>query len=317
MRLSICGGGSDLPEFLKYENFGYTLTTTLNKYVYVAIHESSNEKYRFVYSDIEECSDISQIKHKILKELFQHRNTSRKIELFSIADLPAKGTGLGASSAFTLAAVAAVSEFNLTPESNLDYAKIASHIEMELAESGSGFQDQYASATGGITLLEFSRNGLTKSTAITDNLQNSELILDWLNEHLVFVKAPGSRESGKILKSIAFSDSKIRNLQIEIRNLVIPAIDSVLNQDINQLGNILHENWRIKKDLSPSSTNETVNDLYEKGINSGALGGKLLGAGGSGYLVFAVNSQTDFLNHSGFSETGIQLTGDKLEVKEI
>jgi D-glycero-alpha-D-manno-heptose-7-phosphate kinase len=317
MRFSLCGGGSDLPEFLAHENFGQTLTTTINKHVYVALHASSNEKYRFVYSEIEECEDIRKIKHRILRELFSYQNTSENIELFSIADLPAKGTGLGASSAFCLAAVAAVSEYNQIKKNNLEYAKIASYIEMDLAGSSAGFQDQYASATGGITLLEFSSAGLTQATPIDKHLPEDNGLMQWLDDHFVFVRSPGSRDSSQILKEIKFSDSKIRNLQKEIRDLVPSAISAILDRDINTLGSIIDKNWTMKKELSPASSNETIDGLYAKGLNYGALGGKLLGAGGSGYVVFAVESRLNFLNKMGLSDTEIHITGEKLEVQEI
>ena len=317
MRFSLCGGGSDLPEFLAQEDFGQTLTTTINKHVYVAIHASSNEKYRFVYSEIEECEDIQEIKHRILKELFSYQNTSEKIELFSIADLPAKGTGLGASSAFCLAAVAAVSEYNQVKKSNLEYAKIASHIEMQMAGSSAGFQDQYASASGGVTLLEFSNTGLIQATPIDKNLPEANGLIQWLDEHFVFVRSPGSRDSSQILKEIKFSDSKVRKLQREIRDLVPNAISAILQRDINVLGSIMDQNWSMKKELSPASSNLTIDALYGRGLENGALGGKLLGAGGSGYVVFAVESKEQFLQSMGLPETNIHITGEKLEVQEI
>jgi len=317
MRFSLCGGGSDLPEFLAHENFGQTLTTTINRHVYVAIHASSNEKYRFVYSEIEECEDVQNIKHRILKELFLFQNTQEKIELFSIADLPAKGTGLGASSAFCLAAVAAVSEYNQVKKDNLEYAKIASHVEMQMAGSSAGFQDQYASATGGITLLEFSSSGLTQATSIDQDQPAGNGLLQWLDNHFVFVRSPGSRDSSQILKEIKFSDPKVRNLQKKIRDLVPNAISAILDKDINTLGSIIDQNWNMKKELSPATSSETIDKLYEKGLSHGALGGKLLGAGGSGYVVFAVQSKVNFLDNMGLLDTDIHITGERLEVQEI
>ncbi len=317
MRFSLCGGGSDLPEFLKYEDSGLTLTTTLNKYVYVALHASSNDKYRFVYSSIEECDSISQIQHRILKEIFTYANTLDKVELFSIADLPAKGTGLGASSAFCLASIAAVSEYNKKFRTNLEYAKIASHVEMEMAQSSAGFQDQYASATGGLTLLEFSKSGLVRQSPASPDTLSERSNLAWLDEQIVFVRVNGSRDSNRILSEIRFEDTKVRNLQIEIRDLVSDAINSINSRDIESLGAILHRNWELKKLISPASTSSDVDDLYKEGIEQGALGGKLLGAGGSGYIVFIVKSKIDFLAKMGLKDSGIRITGDKLEVRNI
>jgi D-glycero-alpha-D-manno-heptose-7-phosphate kinase len=317
MRFSLCGGGSDLPEFLKYEEFGQTLTTTLNKYVYVAIHSSSNSKYRFVYSSIEECETIDQVNHRILREVFTYENTLEKIELFSIADLPARGTGLGASSAFCLASVAAVNAYNLKNLSNLECARIASHVEMQLAQSGAGFQDQYASASGGLTLLEFTNMGLRKSESPCGTGESEASSVDWLNDHFVFVRSAGARDSSKILSEINFIDPKIRGLQREIRDLVPIAVSSINARDINTLGSVIEQNWELKKLISPASTNEDVDQLYRRGKENGAIGGKLLGAGGSGYIVFAVKSKEDFLTRMNLEDTGIVITGERLEVQVI
>ena len=317
MRFSLCGGGSDLPEFLKYEEFGKTLTTTLNKYVYVALHASSNSKYRFVYSSIEECDSIGQVKHRILREVFTYEKTHEKIELFSIADLPAKGTGLGASSAFCLASVAAVRVYNSKDIDNLECARIASHVEMQMAQSSAGFQDQYASATGGLTLLEFNKMGLQKSESPCGTGESEASSINWINDHFVFVRSAGARDSSKILSEINFFDPKIRGLQKEIRDLVSNAVLSINSRDIDTLGSVIEQNWELKKLLSPASTNEDVDQLYRLGKESGAIGGKLLGAGGSGYIVFAVKSKEDFLTRMKLVDTGIGITGERLEVQVI
>ena len=314
MRFSICGGGSDLPNFLATEGFGQTLTTTLNKYVYVAVHESSNENHRLVYSEIETIKNVDEINHKILMQLFKYVEIHKKIELFSIADLPAKGTGLGASSAFCLAAVAALSEFEGKNFDNLTYAKMASYVEMEMAGSSAGYQDQYASATGGVTLLDFGSTGLTQARPISDETGN---LIDWMNQHFVFVRSPGDRDSSKILNEIIFSETTIRNAQVRIRDLVSSAVKAIQLRDLRELGTVMNENWDLKKSLTGAISNEKVDQLYAEGLANGALGGKLLGAGGSGYVVFVVESKEDFLNKMALVDSGIRITGDKLEVKVV
>ena len=317
MRLSFAGGGSDLPSYLTREPLGKTLTTTINKFVYVTINKSSSNHYRFVYSVIEECLTPDEISHSILKQLLARHAPKEPIELFSIADLPARGTGLGASSAFCLAAVAALTRYNSNQLDNELLAAEASHIEMKMCGNASGFQDQFASALGGISLNTFSLHGLEE----TRNLLNEGLVeedtFNWLNEHLVFVRVGGDRESNSILKTINFKDSKILELQKAIVEMVDSFLEALVHKNLSLMGSLMHQNWELKKSMSPQTTSSEIDSLYRDGKRCGALGGKLLGAGGSGYFLFIVEDVGDFLARMNLRDSGIRVTGKKLEVLEV
>jgi D-glycero-alpha-D-manno-heptose-7-phosphate kinase len=316
MRFSLGGGGSDLPGFLKFERLGKTLTTTLNKYVYVSIHESSNKNFRLVYSEIEECKSVSEISHSLLKQLLVRHEPETPIELFSIADLPARGTGLGASSAFCLASVAALHKYNGVHLSSTEAATEASYIEMVLCKNASGFQDQFASALGSISLNTFDKDGLTAAVDICAEKGNTNLIA-WLNDHLAFVRVDGSRDSNSILSRIDFENQEIREIQKQIMNLTDPLVKSLAERNLGEFATLLNLNWELKKSITPLTSNLDIDLLIKKGLNCGALGAKLLGAGGSGYVVFVVNKPRDFLDIMGLSDTGIRISGDSMEVMEI
>ena len=317
MRLSLSGGGSDLPGFLKHEGIGKTLTTTLNKYVYVSIHESSNSHFRMVYSEIEECLKPSEIRHSILRELLIRSEPKNPIELFSIADLPARGTGLGASSAFCLACVAALNRFNGNQITSVEAAAEASFVEMVLCGNSSGYQDQFASAIGGVSLNTFSKDGLVESTSLFSNTKETDEMISWLNKHLVFVRIEGSRESNDILSSIDFDNKSIRQIQREIADQTTAFMDALRSKELQKLGEFLTLNWKLKKSMSPLISNPKIEKMIEKGRVSGAYGSKLLGAGGSGYVVYFVDGISEFLDKMGAKDSGIRITGEKLQVMEI
>jgi D-glycero-alpha-D-manno-heptose-7-phosphate kinase len=317
MRLSISGGGSDLPAFLDKGLAGQTLTTTLNKFVYVTINPSSHTYSRFVYSSIEEHEDLTEINHSILRNLIKRNSPRSHIELFSMADLPAKGTGLGASSAFCLASTAALTRYNERFLSALEIAQEASIIEMKMCGYPSGFQDQYASALGSVSLLNFSSQGLTShSDLIADNVLPTDTI-DWLNSHSVFIRVPGERDSAKILTNVKFREKSEDRAQKEIVELNKVMIRCIQLQDSKSLGRSLSINWELKKIVNPESSNRLVDELYEEGIRQGAYGGKLLGAGGSGYLFFIVENRSAFLARLNVEDLEISITGEGMKVIEV
>jgi len=317
MRLSFAGGGSDLPGFLESEAYGKTLTTTLNKYVYVTINKSSSSSYRLVYSSIEECLDPQEIKHVLLRNLLSRHRPKNPVELFSIADLPARGTGLGASSAFCLASVAALSKYNGMNLDNLKLAAEASFIEMDMSQNASGYQDQFASALGGLSLNTFSISGLVDTENFLDSYEKHESYLEWINRHVVFVRVEGARDSSTILRGIDFKDSVTLSLQREINDMTETFAGSIAKRNLLEMGELMSLNWRLKKTLSPEASNADVDSKFELGIRHGALGGKLLGAGGSGYLVFIVEDSIDFLRSMNLEDTGIRISADKMEILEV
>lgn len=315
MRLSFVGGGSDLPTFLEKSGTGRVVTTTLNKFVYVIIKERVFENHRIVYSDIEVVENFEKIKHEIIRNALKYLNIGQKLEMYSIADLPAKGTGLGASSAFTLALMAGLKRFQGESISNLEAAELASFVEMKLCMKSSGFQDQYASAIGGLAIIDFDIGGYSQHKLMSQG--NSKDFLTDLNKHVAFVHVPGSRNSETILERVDYSLDSKTHIQEEIRDLTDQFEGAIKTQDYRKMGSILSLNWRLKKELNSFSTNDVVENLYNIGIKEGAYGGKLLGAGQAGYIMFVVEDNVKFFKSTGFKDLGIRISGEKMEVVEL
>lgn len=316
MRYSIAGGGSDLPRYLSRFGEGVCLTTTLNQSVFVATHASVSNKHRLVYSEIEEVVDVIEIKHKMLREVLSYFGIIEKVEIFSIADLPAKGTGLGASSAFCNALIASVSTYLGLSLSNLEIAGITSHIEMVRSKTESGYQDQYASALGGIKLLHFDSNGFVGDESIFSQSEE-ENVVDWLNSHTVFIKIPGQRDSSDILSSIDFNSKATQEMQKEIADLVPEMVGSIRGKNLRKYGELLDRNWSLKACLSPDASNPEIDDLYNLAKKSGAIGGKLLGAGASGYLAIVVEDRNGPIRQLLGCGPKLLISGQSLITKEI
>ncbi len=318
MRFSLAGGGSDLPNFLRENGWGATVTTTLDKYVYVAIHESASDDFRLVYSEIENVKNVEDVRHNMMREVLKHFNISTKLEVFSIADLPSKGTGLGASSAFCCAMVAAVSRYLSLDLNNIEIATIASHIEMERVNSASGYQDQYASAVGGITHLSFDEKGLRESQPIFQ-ADDEKHAIKWLDEHTVFLRVPGSRNSSDILSKTDYESETTANFQKQILGLVPEMIKALKDRDIERYANCMLENWELKKSVNKETSNLKVDSMYSDAINLGAMGGKLLGAGGSGFLAMVVPdlATKNRLVSGTNSSLQLRISGSQLNIKEI
>lgn len=316
MRYSLSGGGSDLPKYLSKFGYGTCLTTTLNQSVYVATHASAVGKHRLVYSEIEEVTTIPAIRHRIMREVFQYFNLREYMEVFSIADLPAKGTGLGASSAFCNALIASVSRYQNLSLSNLEIARITSEIEIIRAGTESGYQDQYASALGGIKLLNFDYQGLESFESPFTPIEE-ESVIDWLNTHTIFLKVPGERNSSEILSVINFEDPNVQYMQNQITEMVPFMVSALRDRNLKDYAACLEQNWNLKKNLNPLASNEVVEDLYRKALELGALGGKLLGAGASGYLALAVNDSNNSLRQLLQDGPHLKVSGQKMLTKEI
>ncbi len=315
MRLSFVGGGSDLPSFLEKSETGRVVTTTLNKFVYVIVKKRVLENHRIVYSDIEVVENFDQIRHEIIRNSLKYLDIKPRLEIYSIADLPAKGTGLGASSAFTLALTAALKRFKGESSSNLESAEGASFIEMKLCMKSSGFQDQYASALGGLSVIDFDQQGYLKHSRV-DELLNEDWTSD-LNEHVALIPISGSRNSDEILRNITFLNGGNVTVQEKIRDLVDPFVSALMKQDYVGMGLVLHENWNLKKALNEYTTNTRIDGLYEMGLRCGAHGGKLLGAGQSGYIAFVVDDSKKFYSSMGLGDSGLRITGEKMEIIEL
>jgi len=288
-RISFCGGGSDIPYFYKEHGPGAVVSTSINKYMYCSAHPLFfNDGYLLKYSEIENCSDVNKINHKIIKEVFKDFGI-KGIDFNSSADIPA-GTGLSSSSAFTCAIIqlcSALTERYLKKE---EIAEMAFNIEANKLGAPIGKQDQYASAFGGLNYIEFGRNG----HVIVEKLFISKFGLERLQNNLKLFYVGMPRDTNKVLSKQKDEVKKDINKIKQLRDMVILAKelkDELLQNNIDAMGDYLHRNWLLKQQLNGDSKNDLINEIYLEGLNAGASGGKLLGAGGGGFMLFYIKEQ--------------------------
>lgn len=281
-RISFAGGGSDLPSFYRHE-VGAVLSTSINRYMYLAIHPFfEREKIQLKYSKTELVDAIQDIKHPIFREVLRAYDL-KGVDINSIADIPA-GTGLGSSSSFTVGLLNAVRAYLGKATSGEQLARLACEIELEKVGSPIGKQDQYAAACGGLNFITFyGDESVNVEKIIMDPVKKQEL-----QDNLLMVYVGGEHSANEILKSqsAAMDDRAKFGTQKQMVALAYDLRKSLESNSINEFGRILHEGWLMKKSLTKGISNGSVDALYQRGIESGAVGGKLLGAGGAGFILF-------------------------------
>jgi D-glycero-alpha-D-manno-heptose-7-phosphate kinase len=281
-RISFAGGGSDLPSYYKKYG-GAVLSTSINKYIYIAIHPFFDKnKIQLKYSNTELVSDFDEIQHPIFKEILL-MNELKGIDINSIADIPS-GTGLGSSSSFTVGLLNAINAYKNKSSSYEYLAKTASYIEINKLASPIGKQDQYAAAYGGLNFITFNSDDTVKvDKIIMDPVKKNEL-----DSNLILIYTGNVRSANSILKDQNLEIRKEKKIKIQKKMVDIAFNLKIMleNNKIDDFGSILHEGWLLKKSLTNKISNEHVDQIYNEGINAGALGGKLLGAGGQGFILF-------------------------------
>jgi D-glycero-alpha-D-manno-heptose-7-phosphate kinase len=287
-RISFFGGGTDLPQWYR-ENEGVVLSTTIDKYCYVNVRifpEFFDHKHRIVYSEQERVNKSNEIKHPAVRHVFDFFNLDSinpGIEMQHTGDLPAR-SGLGSSSSFTVGLLHALYGLKGKMVSKEQLYKDAIHIEQDLIKESVGSQDQVATAVGGLNVIRFFGDKIDVFPTflphkIKDTLQ-SRLMLFFTG----FTRFANEIESDKLKRM-----EKKKLEYSELKNLAEEGIMSLLNEDFSSVGSLLHEGWKIKKNLSKKVSNDIIDEIYAKAIKAGATGGKLLGAGGGGFMLLYVN----------------------------
>lgn len=281
-RISFVGGGSDLEAFYS-QHPGAVLSTSINQYMYISSHKYFDEdQIRVKYSQTETVTNIADLKHPILKSVLQ-RFKLNGIEISSIADIPG-GTGMGSSSSFTVGLLHNLYTSIGKEVSKKELAEEACHIEIDLLKEPIGKQDQYAATYGGMNVIRFEKNGNT----IVDPVKISPNLLEELEDNLLMFYLGSQRKASDILteqKKNTSTADKTQSL-IKMVNLVDDLKNSLEAGSLHDMGSILHENWILKQQLASAITNPDINNCYETALKNGALGGKLLGAGGGGFMLF-------------------------------
>jgi D-glycero-alpha-D-manno-heptose-7-phosphate kinase len=285
LRVTLGGGGTDLPSY--YGKFGgFLIAAAIDRYVYITLHHTFQPGYIIKYSRMEKVKVVDKIKHPIIREslklLGMHNDY---LEIASMADIPA-GTGLGSSGSFTTALLKALHTYKRNLIQPGDLAEQACHIEIDKLGEPIGKQDQYIAAYGGITCLEFAKNGEVKAYP----LKIEREILYGLEDNLLLFFTGHSRSASSILeeqhqKSKMNDEMMISNLHF-IKDIGLKSKKALESGDLMEFGELMNVHWEHKKKRSGQMSNPKIDKWYNLAIRNGAVGGKLVGAGGGGFLMF-------------------------------
>lgn len=289
-RISFFGGGTDYPVWFK-EHGGAVLATTIDKYCYISsryLPPFFEHRTRIAYSRIEQAKTNADIEHPAVRGVLQHLNISHGLEIHHDGDLPAR-TGLGSSSSFTVGLLHSLYALQHTMPSKAELAHAAIHVEQNILQESVGCQDQVMAAHGGLCRLQFFQNGEIGYTPLVMKPER----LTAFQDHLLLYFTGFSRTASEIAKE-QIAKTKQRRVELFAMLQMVQEGVSILSGDRNlaDFGELLHEAWMVKRSLTSKITTPMIDDIYEAARGAGALGGKLLGAGGGGFMLFFARPET-------------------------
>jgi len=280
LRVSFFGGGTDFPSFYLSEG-GSILSSTVDKYIYVMIKKRFDTKLRIGYTRTEMVDTVDEVEHELIREALRLTGINRGVEITTMGDIPATGTGLGSSGAVTVGALHGMYTYLGEMVTAERLAREACHIEIDILRKPIGVQDQYIAAYGGLRFLEFKPSG----EIVINRIELEPSLKRKLNESLLLFFTGMTRSSETIL------DEQERNIQNnieilrEMKKLAYEAHKEIKAGNIDIIGELLHISWVLKKKLATNISNQTIDDIYNTALKAGAIGGKITGAGGGGFLL--------------------------------
>lgn len=297
LRISIGGGGTDLPSY--YENFESTfISAAINKYIYISVHPIFIDEIILKYSEMERTLSPQEIKHPIVREALKLTHINKAIEISSFADIPS-GTGLGSSGTFTVALLKALYTYKNIPHNAMTLAEDACRIEIEKLGAPIGKQDQYISSVGGLTRFHINKEGVVNASPLEMH-KHSRTDLE---EHLLLFFTGYSRSANDLLKeqndltlhaeqknSSPPTNAMIENLHFT-KELGLKIGQTLETGDLQEFGNLMNVHWQSKKKRSQNMSSGKIDEWYNLALNNGAIGGKLIGAGGGGFLMFLADDK--------------------------
>lgn len=315
LRISIGGGGTDLPSFYRQRS-GFCISAAINKYMFIGLNRTFTDDYLIKYSQLERCGSIDEIEHAIVREVFRNHDLDPGLEMVSMADIPS-GTGLGSSGAFAVGLLRAVYALKREHVTAGALAEEAAHVEIELLGEPVGKQDQYIAAFGGLTCFEFHEDDRVSVRP----LSVSQETLHELEEHLLLFFTGYSRSAGSILgdqdkRSTAGDAEMLKNLE-ETKALGREIGDALESGHPDRFGELMRVHWERKRARSKGMSNPDIDRWYQAGMDAGAIGGKLVGAGTGGFLMFYAHDQSAVraaMAEQGLVETRFQFDLDGASV---
>ena len=309
LRISLGGGGTDLPSYYREAGAGFLIAAAITKYVYIAVNQNFDDDLLLKYSSVERVKSQTEVQHPLLRECLAATGEWSGIEISSMADIPT-GTGLGSSGAFTVGVLKALRMYSHQGHANLDLAREACLIEIDRLGEPVGKQDQYIAAVGGITGFTFNAD---------DSVDVEPLALDpstrtRMEENLLLFYTGVRRSASEVLaeeRSVTSATALQLSANLdETLDIGYRTRDVLLSGDLDSFGALLTEQWNLKYRRQPSETHDVVNEWIHRGIGAGAAGGKLVGAGGGGFLLFYTDRRAELrevMNGLGLTEVGFRI----------
>jgi D-glycero-alpha-D-manno-heptose-7-phosphate kinase len=285
LRISLGGGGTDLPSYYRTHG-GFVVSAAITQYVHVTMHRTPLKEMLIRYSQIERPARAEDVKHPIIREALKISGIAEpNIEITSMADIPA-GTGLGSSGSFTTCLLKVLHKYKRHFIHPRELAELACHIEIDLLKEPIGKQDQYIAAFGGVTVFEFRSD----DSVVPRSVAASEETLDLLEDNLVLVSTGVYRAASEVLKEQDEKSRKNDQAMIDnlhyVKELGHRSLEAIESGNLGCFGLLMHEHWEHKKKRSTGMSNPDIDRWYALGLENGAVGGKLIGAGGGGFLMF-------------------------------
>lgn len=293
LRVSFVGGGTDIPVFYK-QSEGCVLSTTIDKYIYVILKERIDNNFLINHYKQERVLSIDEIKHDLIRECLKLLQIKRRMNITILSDVSVHGTGLGSSSALTVGLLNALYAYIGEDVTIEKIAQMACRVEMNILKHPIGKQDQYASAYGGMNILRF----YSDEKVVIEKIKLTEQKLQEFFNNLFMIYTGINRNANEVLIKQIKNINHNKNFLKKMSHMPQIMRGYLEHHRFDEIGKYLNEAWYMKKNLSNSITNIAVDEIFENGIKAGALGGKLLGAGQGGYVLFYVPyaSQNNFNN---------------------
>lgn len=280
LRISLMGGGTDFRQFFLQEE-GCVLSSAIDKYIYVIIKQRYDKQIRVGYTRTELVSQVDEIQHDLVRECLRYTGIREGVEISTMGDIPSEGSGLGSSSTVTVGLLNAMYTYLGTPVDQYQLARAACAIEIDILGSPIGEQDQMIAAYGGQRFIRFGRDGTTQVETLGLDAEQTRR----LNQNLMLFFTNVTRKAGTVLQEqVQRLDTNWEILR-EMKCLALQTRASLAANELDEVGVMLHKSWLLKKQLAHKISNSAIDDLYETARRAGALGGKITGAGGGGYLL--------------------------------
>lgn len=280
LRISFFGGGTDLREYYDREP-GWVLSSTIDKYIYVVIKERFDDKIRVGYTRTELVDDIDELEHELVRECLRRTGITKRVEISTMADIPSEGSGLGSSSTVTVGLLNAMYTYLGTPKDQASLAREACEIEIDVLRKPIGKQDQYIAAFGGQRFIRFCPDEQVEVETVSIEPQLARR----LNQNLMLFYTNVARKAESVLLEQRQNTGDRMHVLREMRDMAVQARQYLCDGQLDDFGRLLHESWLLKKQLASKITTGVIDELYDVAREAGALGGKIAGAGGGGFLM--------------------------------